>query len=57
VLLPRPKEGSKVIEAARSDTSGIRLPSKHRIYPRTPEGQSLAEPLFVSIDFIAIAFT
>jgi hypothetical protein len=33
------------------------LPTKHRIFPRTPDGQSLAEPLIVSIDLSKIAFT
>ena len=39
------------------DVAGIRLPTKHRIFPRTPDGQSLAEPLVVSIDLREIAFT
>ncbi len=39
------------------DVAGIRLPTKHRIFPRTPDGQSLAEPLIVSIDLSEIAFT
>jgi hypothetical protein len=39
------------------DVAGIRLPTKHRIYPRTPDGQSLSEPLVVSIDLSEIAFT
>jgi len=38
------------------DVAGIRLPTKHRIFPRTPDGQSLAEPLVVSIDLSEIAF-
>ena len=33
------------------------LPTKHRILPRTPEGQSLDGPLIVSIDLSEIAFT
>jgi hypothetical protein len=37
--------------------AGIRLPTKHRIFPRTPDGQSLPEPLFVSIDLSEIEFT
>ena len=32
------------------DVAGIRLPTRHRIFPRNPDGQSLAEPLIVSID-------
>jgi hypothetical protein len=39
------------------DVAGIKLPTKHRIFPRTPDGQSLPEPLFVSIDLSEIAFT
>ena len=38
------------------EVAGIRLPTKHRIFPRTPDGQSLAEPLVVSIDLSEIAF-
>jgi hypothetical protein len=36
---------------------GIRLPTKHRIFPRTPDNQSLPEPLIVSIDLSEIAFS
>ena len=39
------------------DVAGIRLPTKHRIFPRGPDGQSLAEPLIVSIDLSEITFT
>jgi hypothetical protein len=39
------------------EVAGIRLPTKHRIFPRTPDGQSLDEPLIVSIDLSEIAFT
>jgi hypothetical protein len=39
------------------EVAGIKLPTKHRIVPRTPDGASLAEPLFVSIDLSEIAFT
>jgi hypothetical protein len=38
------------------EVSGIRVPTRHRIFPRTPDGQSLAEPLIVSIDLSDIAF-
>ena len=31
--------------------------TKHRIFPRTPDGESLAEPLIVSIDLNEISFT
>jgi hypothetical protein len=39
------------------DVAGIKVPTKHRIFPRTPDGQSLPEPLVVSIDLSEIAFT
>jgi hypothetical protein len=39
------------------EVAGIRLPTKHRIFPRTRDGQSLAEPLIVSIDLSEIAFS
>jgi hypothetical protein len=39
------------------EVDGIKLPTKHRIFPRTPDGQSLPEPLIVSIDLSEIAFT
>jgi hypothetical protein len=39
------------------DVADIRLPTKHRIFPRDADGQSLAEPLIVSIDLSEIAFT
>ena len=31
--------------------------TQHRIFPRSPDGQSLAEPLLVSIDLTEVAFT
>jgi hypothetical protein len=39
-----------------AEVAGIKLPTKHRIFPRSPDGQSLAEPLIVSIDLSEIAF-
>ena len=39
------------------DVAGIELPTKHRIFPRTPDGQSLDEPLIVSIELSEVAFT
>jgi len=39
------------------DVDGIRLPTKHRIFPRTPDGQSLTEPLIVSIDVSDVVFS
>jgi hypothetical protein len=38
------------------EVAGIKLPTKHRIFPRNPDGQSLAEPLIVSIDLSEITF-
>jgi hypothetical protein len=32
-------------------------PSKHRIFPRDRDGESLTEPLIVSIDLSEISFT
>jgi hypothetical protein len=40
-----------------TEVAGIRLPTRHRIFPRAADGQSLAEPLIVSIDLSEIAFT
>jgi len=34
--------------------SGIRIPTRRRIYPRLPDGNSVAEPLVVSIDLSGI---
>jgi hypothetical protein len=39
-----------------SQVAGIMVPAGHRILPRTPEGQALAEPLLISIDLSAITF-
>jgi hypothetical protein len=39
------------------DVAGIRLPTRHRIFPRTPDGRSLTEPLVVSIDVSEVAFS
>jgi hypothetical protein len=39
------------------EVAGIKLPTKHRVFPRDDDGQSLPEPLFVSIDLSEIAFT
>jgi hypothetical protein len=35
---------------------GIMLPTGHRIFPRTPEGQALNDQLLVSIDLSEITF-
>jgi hypothetical protein len=39
------------------DVAGIWLPTEHRIFPRSPDGQSLPEPLVVSIDVSEVSFT
>jgi hypothetical protein len=39
------------------EVAGIRLPTRHRIFPRNPDGQSLPEPLIVSIDLSEISFS
>jgi hypothetical protein len=40
-----------------ADVAGIRLPTKHRIFPRADDGRSLTEPLIVSIDLSEVAFS
>jgi hypothetical protein len=39
------------------EVSGIMFPTKRRIYPRQPDGHSVAEPLVVSIDLDHIELT
>lgn len=39
------------------DVSGIKVPTKRRIYPRRPDGQALPEPLVVSIDLSEIVLS
>lgn len=36
---------------------GIKFPTRHRIFPRQPDGQSMSEPLVVSIDVSDISLT
>ena len=36
------------------DVQGIKIPTRRRIFPRQPDGQSLSEPLVVSIDLSEI---
>jgi hypothetical protein len=40
-----------------TEVAGIKVPTKHRIFPRTPEGDALTEPLLVAIDLSEIVFT
>ena len=37
--------------------AGIMILTSHRIFPRTPDGQAISEPLIVSIDLSEVAFT
>ena len=37
--------------------AGVMVPAKHGVYPRSPGGQALSEPLVVSVDLSGIAFT
>ena len=37
--------------------AGIMVPTRHRIFPRSADGQVLSEPLVISIDVSEIAFT
>ena len=39
------------------EVAGIAVPTRHRILPRQPDGQSVPEPLLVSIDLSEISFT
>jgi hypothetical protein len=39
-----------------TQVAGIMVPGKHRIFPRTPEGQVSSEPLLVSIDVSEVEF-
>ena len=39
------------------EVSGIKFPTKRRIYPRQPDGQALPEPLVVSIDLSNITLS
>ena len=40
-----------------TEVAGIVVPTRHRIVQRTPDGQSLDEPVLVSIELSEIAFT
>lgn len=40
-----------------TEVAGIMVPTPHRIVQRTPDGQSLDEPVLVSIELSEIAFT
>jgi hypothetical protein len=37
--------------------AGIMMPTRHRIFPRSPDGQALADTLMVAIDVSDMAFT
>ena len=36
---------------------GINVPTRHRVYLRTPEGKTQPEPLIVSIDISELVFS
>jgi hypothetical protein len=40
-----------------TEVAGIMVPTQHRIVQRTPDGQSLDDPVLVSIELSEIAFT
>jgi hypothetical protein len=40
-----------------TESAGIMVPTKHRIFPRGPKSEALTEPLLVSIDVSEITFT
>ena len=37
--------------------AGLMVPTRHRIFPQSPDGQALKDPLVISIDVSEIAFT
>ena len=37
--------------------AGIMVPTRHRVFPRPPDGQGFREPLLVSIDVSEVAFS
>ncbi|TPK78142.1 hypothetical protein [Mesorhizobium sp. B2-4-17] len=39
-----------------TEVAGIKLPTKHRVFPRLEDGRAGTEPLFVSIDVSEIVF-
>jgi hypothetical protein len=39
-----------------TEVAGIMIPTKHRVFPRAPNGQALEEPLIVSIDVSEVTF-
>jgi hypothetical protein len=43
--------------SAPTDVSGIVVPTKHRIFPRQPDGSSAPAPVVVSIDISEIEFS
>ena len=40
-----------------TEVAGMMIPTKHRVFPRAPNGEALEEPLIVSIDLSEISFT
>jgi hypothetical protein len=43
--------------SAATNVSGIIVPTKHRIFPRQPDGSSAPAPLVVSIDISDVEFS
>ncbi len=37
--------------------AGLMVPTRHRIFPQSPDGQALKESLVISIDVSEVAFT
>jgi hypothetical protein len=39
-----------------TEVAGMMIPTKHRVFPRAPNGEALEEPLIVSIDVSEVTF-
>ena len=40
-----------------TEVAGIKVPTRHRIFPRGPESQAILDPLLISIDLSEISFS
>ena len=56
VLASAAPQGAAGMHGCDTEVAGITVPTQHRILPRTLDGQSVPEPLLVSIDLSDIAF-